>query len=330
MIFLKKYNLFYFWLYLMTPIFMMYLNNYFSIWIFMELNLVLFITLLIINSKFLGDKIMKYYFINSLSSMVFLFFMNLMLINKNWNFILIMNLMILIKLGMFPFHLWFIDMMIYLNWTMCFFLMTWQKIIPLLLIMYMYNLKLIIMVSILGGLFSSMMIFNQIFLKKLLAYSSINHLSWMLISLILGSKIWLIYFFSYMIINYSITYIFKILEMNEFSSLYIYKMNYFKNFLFLLMLSLGGIPPLFGFLMKLIFSFEIMMLNNFFLLMLMFFYSLIFLFNYLNLNLNFFLMYSYNLNFKKMIFLKKLNFNFFNMMILLSTMNLFFMAFWIL
>nr|WNV65522.1 NADH dehydrogenase subunit 2 [Cyanopterus ninghais] len=326
---LKKYNLLYLMMYMLSSFLIFYMNNYYSMWILMELNLLLFIIFLIMSSKFLGNKIIKYYLINSFGSMIFLFFINMNLFKENLNYFYILNFMMMLKLGMFPFHHWFIDLMINLNWLMCFFLSTWQKLIPLMILMYFYIKNLIILLSIMGSLFSLMMVFNQIYLKKLMGYSSIIHLSWLMLSILLGMKMWMIYFFIYSLTLYFFMIILNMLNFNLINEMYMYMNIYeMKILMFLLILSIGGIPPMFGFLIKMLFLNKMIELMEFFMLMILIFCSLVFLFYYIRLMFNMMMIESFSMKFYLNYLYKKINYNliFYIMMFLL--MNLLMMIFW--
>nr|YP_009728659.1 NADH dehydrogenase subunit 2 [Asobara japonica]QHR84915.1 NADH dehydrogenase subunit 2 [Asobara japonica] len=290
-IYLKKYNLIVLFLLLISPKFIFFLNSLYSMWFLVELNLLLFIVFLIMNDKYNSNISMKYYLVNSFSSMMFLFFVNYSLFDFNGNFQTIMNLMMFMKLGMFPFHYWFIDMMNNMDWSMCFMLMVWQKYIPLMMIFYFYSIKLIILISLLGGLFSILMIFNQVVLKKLMGYSSINHMSWMLISIIYSFNLWILYYYMYMLLNLMVICLFMKYNLTEISSFHVFMdMNYFKFYLVFLMFSMGGIPPMFGFFMKWFYIIELIELESWMILILIM-YSLLFFFFYLRLVFNTMMIY---------------------------------------
>nr|QKZ95159.1 NADH dehydrogenase subunit 2 [Habrobracon hebetor] len=326
--YMMKFNLFIFFFYIISPFFIFFLNNYYSMWIFLELNLILFLTFMILNNKFLGDKSMKYYLINSLSSMIFLFFMNLNMFNMNFYNLIIMNLMILLKLGMFPFHLWFIDLLMNLTWNLCFYLSTWQKIMPMIILIYFFNMKMLLFISLLASMFSLMMILNQIYLKKFFGYSSINHMSWMLISLMLNNKLLMIYYLIYSMISYLIMKIFLKFNFNEISSLFMINNFKIKLILFFNMLSLGGIPPTYGFLMKWLFMNNLIQ-YNYILILILIFISLIFFFYYIQLIFNFMLINLFNLKFNLNYLIKNKNLNMFLIFSMFLMLNLLTIIFYI-
>nr|YP_010411508.1 NADH dehydrogenase subunit 2 [Euurobracon yokahamae]UJJ81883.1 NADH dehydrogenase subunit 2 [Euurobracon yokahamae] len=313
----KKYNLFYLMFYLISFFFIFFLNSYYSLWVFMELNLILFISLMIMESDFLSDKIMKYYLMSSFSSMIFLFFINMNLFNLMSNYLFILNLMMMMKLGMFPFHLWFIDMIMGLNWFLCFFLMTFQKLIPLLILKNFYMELMIILFSIMNCLFSMMMSFNQIYLKKLIGYSSIIHLSWVMSSILISMKMWMIYFLFYLLMTMILMIQLNYFNLDMISDLYLYKnMNLFL--LFFIMLSIGGVPPMFGYFIKLMFMMKYINIQSIIFLMILIFCSLIFLFFYMRLIYSIMMMkMEVKKNFLSYLFMKNMKFIYLIWMILL-------------
>nr|QTC30712.1 NADH dehydrogenase subunit 2 [Psyttalia concolor] len=326
LILMKKYNWLYMMFMMMSSLFMIFLNNFYSMWVFMELNLLIFITLLILNSSFISDKSMKYYLMNSFSSMNFLFFFNLNLMMDSFYFLIIINFMMLMKLGMFPFHYWFIDMLVELNWDMYFFLISWQKLIPLLILNYCFNFNLLMIISLMGGIFSVMMIYNQILLKKIIGYSSINHMGWMLMSLMMNFNLMMVYFLSYMLINFSLIFILNKLNFIEINNLMIkFKGLQYYFIILMILLSLGGLPPLYGFYMKWFFIMEFSKVYNLLLLVLLILYSLMFLFYYFRLIFNFTMLNFIMLNlfmFNKFIY-SELNLNLLMFMSLFITLNMY-------
>lgn len=162
---------------------------------------------------------------------------------------IIINSCLLIKIGAAPFHFWFPGVIEGLSWTNNFILITWQKIAPLILISYFIlpNLfRVIIFFSIfigsLGGL-------NQTSLRKLIAFSSINHLGWILAAIILNENLWEFYFLIYTFLSLTILILFDILKIFHINQTFFIINNnpLIKFIIFTLLLSLGGLPPFLGF-----------------------------------------------------------------------------------
>nr|QNG56262.1 NADH dehydrogenase subunit 2 [Platisus zelandicus] len=234
--------------------------SWFSIWMGLEINLLSIIPLLN-NPKniFPSEAAMKYFITQTLASTILLFSI-ILIMNKtentitNMNFMTIMlNSSLLTKMGAAPFHFWFPEVMEGLNWFNCFIILTWQKIAPMIIMMYNINLinfftSIILISSMIGGIMG----LNQISLRKIFTFSSINHIGWMISSMLYNQSIWLIYFISYTMINMNLILIF--LKFNIFYLKQLFNSlnnNKLIKFFFMLnFLSIAGIPPFLGFMPK--------------------------------------------------------------------------------
>nr|WRW10889.1 NADH dehydrogenase subunit 2 [Chlaenius naeviger] len=232
-------------------------------WMGLEINLLSFIPLLKTkNSPYSTESSIKYFLVQALASTIFLFsiLMIMMLsnlisemLNINTLLMMMINSSLLMKMGAAPFHFWFPEIIEGMEWINSLVLLTWQKIAPMMLLSYTINNSMyIISIIMLSTLVGSIGGLNQTSLRKIMAYSSINHLGWMISSFLSNEMIWLIYFISYTFISLTLIYIFNIFKIYYLKQLYSF-MN--KNVLikFMLMLnlfSLGGLPPFLGFLPK--------------------------------------------------------------------------------
>nr|WRK67338.1 NADH dehydrogenase subunit 2 [Halter nutans] len=229
-------------------------NSWLGAWMGLEINLMSFIPL-ISEEKTLpaNESALKYFLVQAIASSILLFSI-ILIYNKMFQNVMeiILNSSLLLKMGAAPFHFWFPEVMEGLNWISSFILMTWQKIAPIILISYSFNVHFMCFVIISSIILGSVGGFNQTNLRSLMAYSSINHIGWMLSSLLISINYWLIYFSIYVCISLSIIlYFFKtnIFYFNQMFSTFnnnpINKFMLFCNFL-----SLGGLPPFTGFLPK--------------------------------------------------------------------------------
>src|SRR5882762_5564901 len=140
-----------------------------------EINLIIFIPILAKNFSVPNRETAIKYFIPQTFGSIFI--LASILIRKNnpinpISIILGFSLGIFIKLALFPFHIWIINVIEKIKYHIIILLITWQKIIPLILIklsnkLFMY---LIIMLSL--GI-SRILAFYQNSIRKLLTYSSI-------------------------------------------------------------------------------------------------------------------------------------------------------------
>nr|WRK67299.1 NADH dehydrogenase subunit 2 [Nemopterinae gen. 1 sp. 1 YZ-2023a] len=229
-------------------------NSWIGAWMGLEINLMSFIPLISEDKNLMAvESALKYFLSQAIASSILLFSI-LMFTNYNLSQMMeiILNSSLLLKMGAAPFHFWFPEVMEGLTWLNNLILMTWQKIAPFILISYCFNFKFIyfiIMTSIILGSIGGL---NQVNLRSLMAYSSINHIGWMLSSLLISLNYWITYFVIYVMISLSIILTFNKLNIFYFNQLF----STFNNdpinkfFLFCNFLSLGGLPPFTGFLPK--------------------------------------------------------------------------------
>ncbi|CRL08755.1 ND2 [Clunio marinus] len=311
--------------------------SWISMWMGLEINLLSFIPLMMSSKNlFSSESSLKYFLIQALASSIFFFsilliFLMMNLKSLNFSFInLIFLISILLKMGAAPFHFWLPSVMEGLKWMNNFLLMTWQKMAPLMIISLNLNYNFIIFCIINCVIFGSLGGLNQTSLRKLLAFSSINHLGWILSGMLFNEKIWMNYFYFYIFLNFSIILMFKIFNLYFINQVFLMKnLNLImKLFLFINLLSLGGLPPFLGFFPKWMII-ELMMKNNsFFILLIIMFFSLITLYFYLRLSYSMFLFNHKNVKWNtKNIFNLTMNYKLLFMISFFSLMNLLTMNF---
>nr|YP_009469705.1 NADH dehydrogenase subunit 2 [Amantis nawai]AVE15463.1 NADH dehydrogenase subunit 2 [Amantis nawai] len=236
-------------------------NSWMGAWMGLEINLLSFIPLLSSNKNmFSSEASLKYFLIQAIASSVLLF-MILMKTSINemfyickisaWNNLMMTPL--LMKIACAPFHWWLPSVIEGLSWMNCFMLLSVQKMAPMMLISYMLNNNLFIqMVIITTAFIGAIGGLNQISLRKILAYSSINHIGWMVTTMMMGTNLWWMYFIIYTINIIGVILLSVMTNMayisQTFNSMNNKKMIKFT--LFISMLSLGGLPPFIGFFPK--------------------------------------------------------------------------------
>lgn len=215
-----------------------------------------------------SEAALKYFLTQSIASINFLFYIIIKLIlfkNFEINIIsLIINSSILIKIGAAPFHFWFPNIVEGLSWFNNFILITWQKITPMILLSYYFNKNLLIFRIFLNIIIGAIGGLNQTSLRKIIAFSSINNLGWIISSIIIRENLWIFYLIIYSFLIRIICWFFYLINTYFIRQLYILnikpiiKINLLINFL-----SLGGLPPFIGFFPKWIII-NFLMINNFF------------------------------------------------------------------
>nr|UPL65792.1 NADH dehydrogenase subunit 2 [Megalotomus sp.] len=274
-------------------------DNWLSMWMGLEINLMSFIPLISkTKNKSSSQAIMIYFLTQSIGSVILLFsvLMNpLFFLNMTLNELIksLMYISIMIKVGMAPFHLWLPEMLSNLSWLEVSILLTWQKVGPLSILNNMNpNLWFIYLSVIMSTMIGAIGGLNQTSLRKILAYSSINHLGWMVMFMSMSTS-----WYKYLII-YSMLIILFCIILSENNFYFINQVNsnsysMMEKYSFhIMLLSIGGLPPFIGFLPKWMVIQMMIKTNLYFIMLLMMLFSLITLFYYLRLITSMILLYS--------------------------------------
>uniref|UniRef100_UPI0030FE9691 NADH dehydrogenase subunit 2 n=1 Tax=Neopanorpa claripennis TaxID=3135613 RepID=UPI0030FE9691 len=236
-------------------------NSWLGAWMGLEINLLSFIPLMTNSNNLMSTEAsLKYFLTQALASAILLFSVILLTMTNYIIFSfpesnMIMNLMVnstlLLKMGAAPFHFWFPGVMEGLSWMNAFTLMTWQKIAPLMLISYCFINNFIIYVIFFSVMIGSLGGLNQTSLRKLMAYSSINHIGWMLGAMTISENYLIIYFLLYVFLSFSIILLMNYYNMFHLKQTFSSSNSPIVKFcLFSALLSLGGLPPFLGFMPK--------------------------------------------------------------------------------
>nr|AKG95414.1 NADH dehydrogenase subunit 2 [Cylisticus convexus] len=227
--------------------------SWIGVWVGLEMNLLCFIPFLTQSSKNYSEAGVSYFLTQACGSFILLM-AGVSMENFSGFMKVCISLALLLKMGVSPFHFWYPWVASELKWEQFFFLSTLQKLAPLILL-YSSELEssssLIYLSIIMSGLVGGVGGINESSIRKLLVYSSINHLGWILIPLVGKNEFWVIYFFIYcfMLLNVVMMLIMhKIYYMNQLCSVMISWKG--KLVLMVGLLSLGGMPPLLGFISK--------------------------------------------------------------------------------
>nr|AML26617.1 NADH dehydrogenase subunit 2 [Platypodinae sp. BMNH 1274715] len=262
-------------------------NSWISMWMGLEINLMATIPLLYSEKNiYASESTTKYFIVQAFASSIFLFSVISLPMFPSWNlymkFILVMA--VLMKLGMPPFHFWLPDLVSGLSWTENMIILILQKIAPMIILInsleYSHFMSLII---VMGAMISSIQGINQTDLRKIMAYSSINHMSWMTLSMMKSVNLWTIYFCIYALISFTVM---KLLDLQKTYWLSNLSKNSKYNMIILSLniMSMGGLPPMLGFLpkwMAIQFMFKEMMITTMILILL----SIIVLYFYMRLTI---------------------------------------------
>ena len=279
---------------IISTIFTIIRPNWLIAWIILEINILRFIPLIIITkSNQETEASIKYFLSQALGSIIILLgisMLNQPILQNIPTWIIITA--IFIKLGMAPCHFWYPSVIASLSWINCLTLSTWQKLAPLTLLIMTTtkNQSTLILVitarikSLIGGIIG----INQTHLRPLLAYSSIGHIGW-ITSILAINKIsfCIIYFIIYSVIVMPIFILINIINSKTIKTIYnIFKINSIAGILIAIcLLSLAGIPPLSGFIPKLLVVFKLIE-TNYIILLFLLIGAYINLYYYLNITFN--------------------------------------------
>nr|WAQ15613.1 NADH dehydrogenase subunit 2 [Hypseleotris sp. a MM-2022]WAQ15614.1 NADH dehydrogenase subunit 2 [Hypseleotris sp. a MM-2022] len=164
------------------------------------------------------------------------------------------TLALALKIGLAPLHTWLPEVLQGLDLTTGLILSTWQKIAPFILLLQISKTDqtMLIVLALISTLVGGWGGLNQTQLRKILAYSSIAHLGWMMLIIQFAPSLTLLALILYFVMTFSAFLTFKI---NNATTINTLAASWAKTPLItamapMILLSLGGLPPLTGFMPK--------------------------------------------------------------------------------
>nr|YP_002907518.1 NADH dehydrogenase subunit 2 [Gnathonemus petersii]BAH58988.1 NADH dehydrogenase subunit 2 [Gnathonemus petersii] len=160
-----------------------------------------------------------------------------------------------LKIGLAPAHFWLPEVLQGLDLTTGLILSTWQKLAPFALIYQMApntNTTLLITLGVTSALVGGWGGLNQTQLRKILAYSSIAHLGWMITILHFMPNLTMLNLATYILMTSAMFLTAKTMSATKINTLATTwtKAPTLTALAMLTLLSLGGLPPLTGFMPK--------------------------------------------------------------------------------
>nr|AOW71053.1 NADH dehydrogenase subunit 2 [Siren intermedia texana] len=239
--------------------------HWFLAWVGLEINTMAIIPLMIKPHHPRATEAATKYFLTQASASALILFSSL--INAwttgEWTIMEIQNPLssimittgLAIKLGLAPFHMWLPDVLQGLDMMTCLILSTWQKIAPMALIIQLnqcLNFEMLTIMAILSTVLGGWGGLNQPQMRKIMAYSSIAHLGWMIMILPFSTSLTLLNFMIYLTMTSMMFMTFFIIKSNNINTMSIswIKSPVMTALLMTTLLSLGGLPPLSGFMPK--------------------------------------------------------------------------------
>nr|WNH17357.1 NADH dehydrogenase subunit 2 [Zebrasoma velifer]WNH17838.1 NADH dehydrogenase subunit 2 [Zebrasoma velifer] len=159
-----------------------------------------------------------------------------------------------LKIGLAPLHSWLPEVLQGLDLTTGLILSTWQKLAPFALLLQIQptNSTILVILGLTSTLVGGWGGLNQTQLRKILAYSSIAHLGWMILILQFSPSLTFLTLLTYFVMTFSTFLVFKL---NKATNINMLATSWTKapaltSLTPLVLLSLGGLPPLTGFMPK--------------------------------------------------------------------------------
>ena len=211
-------------------------RNFLFTWIGFELSIFGFLPLFAIRTS-TTDAIIKYFLIQARGSVIYL--ISFLTIQLYMSYLVTLG--ISIKLGIFPFFQWIPIIISSLSWYGCILLTTIQKLGPLFTLLLLFRLDFLIIFRLIGIFLRRILGFNQSFIRPLIAYSSISHTSWIILTIPYNNNIFYIYLFTYILLTFFIFSFFKKNNTEKIRNNNLKKKTITSQYFLLLILT--GIPP---------------------------------------------------------------------------------------
>nr|YP_001661434.1 NADH dehydrogenase subunit 2 [Eremitalpa granti]CAP17682.1 NADH dehydrogenase subunit 2 [Eremitalpa granti] len=240
-------------------------SNWLMAWMGLEINMFAIIPMIIKNHNPRSIEAATKYFLTQATASMILFLAALtnFMESGQWTIMSFMNslpsflalLALIMKLGMAPFHFWVPEVTQGSYLTSAAILLTWQKLAPLSILYQIYpsiNYNLLMFSGLLSIILGGWGGLNQTQLRKILAYSSIAHMGWMAIIIIYEPTLMLLYLTIYIIMTLS-SFMLLMGSSNTSTATLAIMSNKAPLIMILFMgilLSMGGLPPLSGFMPK--------------------------------------------------------------------------------
>jgi len=226
-------------------------RSWIGIWVALELNTLSFLGFLRVEDGARYDAGIKYFLVQSCSSFLYIF---ISLFNRqSATCLAAIFIIMVVKLGGAPFHFWVPIVAGGVPWKVNVILLILQKVIPLSVLRSVYNpllSKFYWFVRVARCLAGGLGGWNELNLRKLLGFSSINHSGWIVACGMVGSWAWHTYFLFYGLLRMSLIGILAVVGIEHINDISI-KGSWWERFtLCLTLLSLAGVPPLTGFFPK--------------------------------------------------------------------------------
>nr|AIZ68484.1 NADH dehydrogenase subunit 2 [Equus quagga quagga] len=240
-------------------------SHWLMIWIGFEMNLLAIIPILMKKySPRAMEASTKYFLTQATASMLLMMaiIINLMY-SSQWTITkvfnptasIIMTSALAMKLGLTPFHFWVPEVTQGISLTSGLILLTWQKLAPMSVLYQIspsINLNILLTMAVLSILVGGWGGLNQTQLRKIMAYSSIAHMGWMTAVLAYNPTLTMLNMLIYIMMTLTMFMLF--IHSSSTTTLSLShtwnKTPLTTTLILITLLSMGGLPPLSGFVPK--------------------------------------------------------------------------------
>nr|QLD22126.1 NADH dehydrogenase subunit 2 [Guerlinguetus aestuans] len=252
-------------------------SHWLFIWIGLEMSLLAIIPILVSkpNPRSI-EAASKYFLIQATASMIFMmaaiinfYYTGEWSVSNTINYLssFMLTMALSMKMGLAPFHLWVPEVTQGIPLMSGLILLTWQKIAPISIMLQIapsINYTLIMTMALMSILLGGWGGLNQTQLRKILAYSSIAHMGWMMAIISFDPTLSILNLLVYIVLTINM---FVLLYYNKKTSTLSLSSSWNKSPLFAsiiltVLMSLGGLPPLTGFSPKWMIIKELVSNNN--------------------------------------------------------------------
>nr|WNH35842.1 NADH dehydrogenase subunit 2 [Giraffa reticulata]WNH35855.1 NADH dehydrogenase subunit 2 [Giraffa reticulata]WNH35868.1 NADH dehydrogenase subunit 2 [Giraffa reticulata] len=250
---------------MLGTIIVMISSHWLLIWIGFEMNMLAIIPIMMKkHNPRATEASTKYFLTQSTASMLLMMaiIINLMF-SGQWTVMklfnptasMLMTMALAMKLGMAPFHFWVPEVTQGIPLSSGLILLTWQKLAPMSVLYQIFpsiNLNMILTMSIISIMIGGWGGLNQTQLRKIMAYSSIAHMGWMTAVLLYNPTMMVLNLIMYIITTSTMFMLFMANSTTTTLSLsHTWNKTPVMTILILTtLLSMGGLPPLSGFMPK--------------------------------------------------------------------------------
>nr|API68433.1 NADH dehydrogenase subunit 2 [Pteronotus sp. PV-RO-BRA] len=240
-------------------------SHWLSVWMGFEMNMLAIIPILMKNHHPRSTEAATKYFLTQATASMLLMLaviINLMY-SGQWSTTkifnpmasIIMTLALTMKLGLSPFHFWVPEVTQGVPLSAGLILLTWQKLAPLAVLYTIapsINPELLITLSMISVMIGGWGGLNQTQLRKIMAYSSIAHMGWMTAILTYNPTMTILNLIIYILMT--TTMFMLLIHTSATTTLSLSHMwnktPLITTMILTVLLSLGGLPPLTGFVPK--------------------------------------------------------------------------------